>query len=169
MLFRSVESPAGASAPFRAAAPLAVKPTALQETIPPTRGIDREQGGDAAEVWKKFVAFVTQEKKFLAVHLEQARPLALPPGPLTLGVEERHHLNYLQDPEHLSMLRDFARRFFSAEVSVSVAPFQEQKQRSEEANIDPERAGIVGEAANDVVQEALRIFGGSVKQVKRAD
>jgi len=149
--------PAGASAPSRAAAPQAVKTAAVPQTIPSARGAGRESAGDATEVWKNFVAFVTQEKKFLAVHLEQARPLALPPGPLTLGVEERHHLNYLQDPEHLSLLKDFARRFFSAEVSVSIAPLQEKKPRSEEAKTDPE-------AGNDVVREALRIFGGSVKR-----
>lgn len=145
------------AAPLRAAAPQAVKTAAVPQTIPSARGTGRESGGDATEVWKNFVAFVTQEKKFLAVHLEQARPLALPPGPLTLGVEERHHLNYLQDPEHLSLLKDFARRFFSAEVSVSIAPLQEKKPRSEEAKTDPE-------AGNDVVREALRIFGGSVKR-----
>ncbi len=144
------------AAPLRAAAPQAVKTAAVPQTIPSARGAGQDSGGDATEVWKKFVAFVTQEKKFLAVHLEQARPLALPPGPLTLGVEERH-LNYLQDPEHLSLLKDFARRFFSAEVSVSIAPLEEKKPRSEEAKNDPE-------AGNDVVREALRIFGGSVKR-----
>jgi DNA polymerase-3 subunit gamma/tau len=144
------------AAPLRAAAPQGVKTAAVTQTIPSARGAGQESAGDATEVWKNFVAFVTQEKKFLAVHLEQARPLALPPGPLTLGVEE-HHLNYLQDPEHLSLLKDFARRFFSAEISVSIAPLQEKKQRSEEAKADPE-------AGNDVVREALRIFGGSVKR-----
>ena len=144
------------AAPLRAAAPQAVKTAAVAQTIPSARGAGQESAGDATEVWKNFVAFVTQEKKFLAVHLEQARPLALPPGPLTLGVEE-HHLKYLQDPEHLSLLKDFARRFFSEEVSVSIAPLQEKKPRSEEAKTDPE-------AGNDVVREALRIFGGSVKR-----
>ena len=150
-------APSGASAPLRGAAPQAVKTTAVPQAIATARGAGQESAGDATEVWRNFVAFVTQEKKFLAVHLEQARPLALPPGPLTLGVEERHHLNYLQDPEHLSLLKDFARRFFSAEVSVSITPLQEKKQRSEEAKTDPE-------AGNDVVREALRIFGGSVKR-----
>jgi hypothetical protein len=116
-------------------------------------------------VWKKFVAYVTQQKRFLALHLEKARPLSLPPGQLRLGVEERIDFNYLQDPENLSALREFARRFFSAEVSVALAPLLEKKPRDEAAKVDPG----TGEAANDVVQEALRIFGGSVKQVKRAD
>jgi DNA polymerase-3 subunit gamma/tau len=144
------------AAPLRAAAPQAVRTAAVPQAIPSARGAGPESARDAREVWKNFVAFVTEEKKFLAVHLEQARPLALPPGPLTLGVEE-HHLNYLQDPEHLSLLKDFARRFFSAEVSVSIAPLEEKKPRSEETKTDPE-------AGNDVVREALRIFGGSVKR-----
>jgi DNA polymerase-3 subunit gamma/tau len=159
------EAPFAAGAPLSAAAPQAVKPAAAPMGIaPPPPGL-QEPGGDSAEVWKKFLAFVTQEKRFLAVHLEQTRPLALPPGTLTLGVEERHHLNYLQDPEHLSLLKDFARRFFSADVSVSLA-LQEKQQRSGDAKFESRGAA---DAPDDVVQEALRIFGGSVKQVKRAD
>ncbi|HEY3303786.1 MAG TPA: DNA polymerase III subunit gamma/tau [Candidatus Binatia bacterium] len=124
----------------------------------------RPPAGDRAEVWEKFVAYVTQEKKFLAPHLEQSRPLALPPERLALEVDGRLHLNYLQDPENLNALKEIARRFFSADVSVSLA-LQEKKQRSEAAKF--ESSGAAG--APDVVQEALRIFGGSVKQVKRAD
>ena len=138
------------------------------ESAPP-RGAAPEPQGDKTEVWKRFVAFVTQEKRFLAYHLEQARPLALAPGQLTLGVEERRDLNYLQDPENLSALRDFARRFFSSEVAVSLEPLQAGKQETQAGKIAPVQAGGAEENADDVVQEALRIFGGSVRQVKRAD
>jgi DNA polymerase-3 subunit gamma/tau len=146
-------------APFSGSASIHGRPTAA-----PEGAVHRKQGGDHAEVWKKFLAFVTQEKKFLAPHLEQSRPLALPPERLALEVEGRLHLNYLQDPENLNALKEIARRFFSADVSVSLA-LQEKKQRSEAAEFESSGAAD----APDVVQEALRIFGGSVKQVKRAD
>ena len=130
--------------------------------------IAEQPAGDQVEVWKKFMAYVTQEKKFLAPHLEQARPLALPPERLALEVEGRLHLNYLQDPENLNALKEIARRFFSAEVPVSLVAVQENKQRNEEAKISAGRVAQEG-AVDDVDREALRIFGGSVKQVKRAD
>jgi len=152
---RADAAPAGA-APFhigRSEAP----PAAAQE-----RAVDRTPEGDPVEVWRKFLTLVAQEKKFLAPHLEQSRPLALPPERLALEVDGRLHLNYLQDPENLTALKEIARRFFSSDVSISFA-LQEKKQPVE----TPGYAS--GADGNDVVQEALRIFGGSVKQVKRAD
>jgi DNA polymerase III subunit gamma/tau len=153
------ETSTAANAPFRAAPAPAAKPA----PAPP-----REAGGDPTETWKKFVAFVTQEKKFLAVYLEHARPLALPPGPLTIGIEERHHLKYFQDPEHLSMVKDFARRFFSHEVSVSIAPLEEKGPPHEAGKLASNPARLNDET-DEVDREAARIFGGSVKQVKRAE
>jgi DNA polymerase-3 subunit gamma/tau len=152
------ETSAAATAPFRAAPSAALKPA------PETAAPPHEPGGDAAETWKKFVAFVTQEKKFLAVHLEQTRPVALPPGTLALAVEERHHLNYLQDPEHLSLLKDFARRFFSQEVSLSIALLEEKRPPQ-----DGGKPARQNDETDEVDREAARIFGGSVKQVKRAE
>lgn len=116
------------------------------------------------DVWKKFVAFVMKEKKFLASHLEQVRPLELPPGRLMIGVGERHHLHYLQDPENLSSLRDFARRFFSGEVAVLVAPNPAMSPVRKE---DVMEGSPPPEESRDMVQEALRIFGGSIKGIKR--
>ncbi|HEV8344045.1 MAG TPA: DNA polymerase III subunit gamma/tau [Candidatus Binatia bacterium] len=116
------------------------------------------------DVWRKFVTFVMRDKKFLASHLEQAQPLDLSPGQLMIGVGERHHLHYLQDPENLSSLRDFARRFFSGEVAVTVAPIPGlSPDKREDAVGLTQRA----EDPKDMVQEALRIFGGSVKGIKR--
>ncbi|MGH7768187.1 MAG: DNA polymerase III subunit gamma/tau [Candidatus Binatia bacterium] len=162
---RRVETTLAGSAPSRAAAPQAEKPAKAPESAAPHRGFHQDQEGDRVEVWKKFLAYVTQEKKFLAPHLEQSRPLALPPERLALEVDGRLHLNYLQDPENLNALKEIARRFFSADVSVSLA-LQEKKQRSEAAKFE---SGDAADAPHDVVQEALRIFGGSVKQIKRAD
>jgi hypothetical protein len=117
------------------------------------------------EVWKKFVAFVMQEKKFLGSYLEKVRPLGLPPGQFMIGVEDRHHFSYLQDPENLSLLKDFARRFFAAEVDVALNLIAFRKQDSKDETTNPNRSSKDEE--NDTVREALRIFGGSVKTIKR--
>ncbi len=67
--------------------------------------------GDSASVWQAFVAFVGKEKKFLASHLESAVALELPPGPLKIGVGERHHLSFLQDSDNLATLKNWRRDF----------------------------------------------------------
>ena len=121
--------------------------------------------GEKAQVWKKFVAFVMEDKKFLASHLEQAHPLELSPGKLEIGVGERHHLSYLQDPENLTALKDFARRFFTSEVNVIVSSFDVGSSVSKNETV--ETAAIADKSDNNMVDEALRIFGGSIKEVKK--
>jgi len=118
-----------------------------------------------AEVWRKFVAFVMKEKKFLASHLENARPLEIAPGEIKIGVEERHHLSYLRDSENLPLLKDFACRFFSAQVNVVVSPLPPKGQSGEARAVNS--APSLDREEGDMVKETLRIFGGSVKEVKR--
>lgn len=148
-----LRAPAPAPEPQRAA-PSAEKPAVTAAGESPS---------DAQERWQKFLAFVTQQRKFLAIHLAEVEPLALPPGPMSLGVEGRHHLTYLQDPENLSALKEFARQFFSTDVAITLSLLQEKRARSETGNADS--AG----GMTDMVREAHKIFGGSVKPVKRAD
>ncbi len=124
---------------------------------------DDSVGQDKGEVWKQFVAFVMKEKRFLASHLEQVRPLEFPPGPLKIAVEDRHHLSYLQDRENLSMLKDFANRFFSSDVKVVISP-STIKSPGADQGLDLSKTTTGG--GGDVVEEALRIFGGSIKEVK---
>ncbi|MFB3108562.1 MAG: DNA polymerase III subunit gamma/tau [Candidatus Binatia bacterium] len=124
---------------------------------------DDSAAQDKGEVWRQFVAFVMKEKRFLASHLEQVRPLEFPPGPLKIGVEDRHHLSYLQDRENLSMLKDFANRFFSSDVKVVISS---SAIKSPDAVQASDLSKTVTGGGGDVVQEALRIFGGSIKEVK---
>jgi len=124
---------------------------------------DDSVGQDKGEVWRQFVAFVMKEKRFLASHLEQVRPLEFPPGPLKIGVEDRHHLSYLQDRENLSMLKDFANRFFSSDVKVVISS---STIKSPGADQGSDLSKTASGGGGDVVKEALRIFGGSIKEVK---
>lgn len=127
--------------------------------------MDSSAGGDKGEIWRRFVAFVMKDKKFLASHLENVRPLEISTEEIKIGVEERHHLSYLRDAENLALLKDFARRFFSGEVNVVVSPLSSKGQggEGETANSAP----LAKREEGDMVTEALRIFGGSVKEVKR--
>ncbi len=122
---------------------------------------------DREEVWRNFVAFVKREKKeFLASHLEQVYPLELTQGKMNIGVGERHHLSYLQDFENLSILKTFARRFFSNEVAVTISSL------GSEPNVDRKGPGDIAESAGegegDKVKVTLEIFGGSIREVKKS-
>jgi DNA polymerase-3 subunit gamma/tau len=120
---------------------------------------------DKDNLWENFVSFVGREKKFLASHLGAGALLEHSPGKLKIGVAERHHLNYLQDPDNLSVLKSLAKRFFSDDVAVQITA------------ADPEGLGRKGETVglgtssgeegSPMVKEALRIFGGSIKTVRK--
>ena len=79
-------------------------------------------------------------------------------------IAERHHLNYLQDADNLPTLKNLAKQFFNADVSVSITAVAAE-------NIalkgDALGTGIEKGQESHMVKEALRIFGGSIKTARR--
>jgi DNA polymerase-3 subunit gamma/tau len=122
----------------------------------------REESDD----WREFITFVGKEKKFLASHLESAAPLDLAPGRLNIGVSERHHLAFLLDSDNFSTLKDLAQRFFAREVAMQIVDLI-----PEGGSKSPEPFGTASTVDNrsPMVKEALRIFGGSIRNVRRED
>jgi DNA polymerase-3 subunit gamma/tau len=118
--------------------------------------------GDPAGLWQNFVSFVGKEKRFLASHLEASAAFELPPGALKIGVAERHHLNYLQDPDNLAALKNLAKRFFGVDVPVQITAADAESPVRQSGS---KAAGV--DEGSPMVKEALRIFGGSIKTVRR--
>jgi DNA polymerase III subunit gamma/tau len=112
--------------------------------------------------WREFVAFVGKEKKFLASHLGATVALSLPPAPLRLSVAERQHLAFLQDADNLASLRDLAKQFFAQEVTIQFVA--SAADGAVDVAVD---ASNTGDDRSEMVKEALRIFGGSVRSVRR--
>ena len=136
-----------------------VSPDSVEATTAPSTASAISQ--DQEQVWRTFVSFIGKEKKLLASHLECGSAVAIAPESLTIGIAEKHHLNYLQDLENMTLLRSFAKRFFSREMTIQLtqldaAPAESQQQRSLPS----------GESGSEMVKEALRIFGGSIKGVR---
>jgi DNA polymerase-3 subunit gamma/tau len=112
--------------------------------------------------WPEFVAFVGKEKKFLASHLEAGKPLELPPGRMRIGVSERHHLAFLLDADNLATLKEQASRFFAQDVNVQIVNMIADSVSSTAETTE----GNAGDERSSMVKEALRIFGGSVRNVR---
>jgi len=115
--------------------------------------------------WRQFVEFVGKEKKFLSSHLDATMALSLPPAALKVSVAERHHLGFLQDADNLASLRELARQFFGQEVSIQFVPAAAEAALA--ANPDASRSAGGADDRSEMVKEALRIFGGSVRSVRR--
>jgi DNA polymerase-3 subunit gamma/tau len=144
--------------------PPLVSSSAAPPPQPPKSGMVNE--GDSASVWQAFVAFVGKEKKFLASHLESAVALELPPGPLKIGVGERHNMSFLQDSDNSATLKQLAKRFFTDDVGVQITSMATDG-ASKLADQNGPGAARVGDERSEMVKEALRIFGGSIRNVRK--
>lgn len=139
-------------------------------SLPAAAPVDVHSGivsdGDSTSGWRAFVSFVGKEKKFLASHLESAIALELPPQNLIVGVNERHHLSFLQDSDNLATLKELAKRFFGAEVAVQITSLASggSLEAVEQTLSPPPRSA---DERSEIVKEALRIFGGSIRNVRK--
>jgi DNA polymerase-3 subunit gamma/tau len=131
----------------------------LQMENPPV-----ESDAEKLRLWRTFVDFVMKEKRFLGSHLEKVCPLEIMPGHIKIGVEDRHHLSYLKDAENLTFLKELARRFFSCETNVTVSPSMFEESGAGGQSDRPAKPNHASEP--DMVKEAMRIFGGSIKETK---
>jgi len=135
-----------------------VSPDPVEAITAPSSAFAISQDKD--QVWRMFVSFIGKEKKLLASHLESGSAVAIAPESLTIGIAEKHHLNYLQDLESMTLLRSFAKRFFSREMTIQLTQL-------DAAPVKPQQGSLAsGESGSEMVKEALRIFGGSIKGVR---
>jgi DNA polymerase-3 subunit gamma/tau len=155
-----LRSTVAAERPKAVSIPAPVMPAAV---APPPDAVPA--AGDDAAKWHEFVAFVGKEKKFLASHLGATVALSLPPAPLKVSVAERHHLGFLQDADNLASLRELAKRFFAQEVTIQFVASGVDAAPAVAADVS--RTSSAVDDRSDMVKEALRIFGGSVRSVRR--
>ena len=134
-----------------------VSPDPVEATTAPSSAAISQ---DKDQVWRTFVSFIGKEKKLLASHLESGSAVAIAPESLTIGIAEKHHLNYLQDLENMTLLRSFAKRFFSREMTIQLTQLEAAPAKSQQGSL------ASGESGSEMVKEALRIFGGSIKGVR---
>lgn len=113
------------------------------------------------QLWQNFVSFIGKEKKLLASHLESGSALAVSPESLTIGIAEKHHLSYLQDAENMALLKSFANRFFSRDVTIELVQLGAATAKAQQT------PPATGENGSEIVKEALRVFGGSIKGVRK--
>jgi DNA polymerase III gamma/tau subunit len=127
----------------------------------PVTAATMQPRSDPATAWREFVAFVGKQKKLLASHLESATPVELSSQELQIGVAERHHLSYLQDAENAAALRALAQEFFASPLTVGIVAISAENATPPEGNVTQ------ANERTPIVKEALRIFGGSVRTVRR--
>jgi DNA polymerase-3 subunit gamma/tau len=119
---------------------------------------------DGEQIWRDFVAAVRKEKPVIASHIVQAKVLELAPGRLSIGVAEPHELNFL-DAENVAVLGRIARSFFSTDTNIEVKLVTNTTAVKGQPTAGA--GAFAGPMRTPMVNEAVRIFGGTVRSVRR--
>jgi DNA polymerase-3 subunit gamma/tau len=175
---RPASEPAPAPAPVR---PVAVEPAAQPSSPPPAAAgapsAPSNRAGGVGDLWPDFVASVRSSKPLLAVVLEKARPFRVDAAVIEIGYAAgAFELSRLREGSVLNDLRGLAASFFGQQPEVvvrevrpndAVAPSLQEKKTHDEQ----ERTRVLREAATQhpVINEALKIFGGELREVREPD
>ncbi len=131
---------------------------AAPDQAPPAPPMETEPAAPepSPAAWKRFLDFVAGEQRVLASYLLHGRLLEISGGGLKLGLEGLYR-SYLQDRENMALLERFLERFFGREMTVTMVLPPEGAGGSEDPSDSDQ------ESAGDIIGEAARIFGGTVK------
>ena len=134
---------------------------AAQEPARPAAAAEEEAGSEqpvpepVAAEWGRFLDFVAGENPFLASTLRQGRLLEISAAGVRIGLDELFHLGYLRDGENMALFERYLERFFRRKMTAAVT--------AAEADDAKDAPAPGQESAEDIIDEAVRIFGGTVK------
>ena len=135
-------------------------PPAAPDPPPPAPMVTAEEEAAPPEPspagWRRFLEFVAGEERILASYLQQGRLLEISEAGLKLELQDLYR-NYLQQRENRALLERFVEGFFKRKLTVTLVSATGGQGGLE----DPPGAGQ--ESAADIIDEAVRIFGGTVK------
>ena len=87
--------------------------------------------------------------------MQQGRLLEISAAGVKIGLEELFHLSYLRDGENMALFERYLEGFFRRKMTAAVA--------ATEAGGSKDAPAPGQESAEEIIDEALRIFGGTVK------
>ncbi len=103
--------------------------------------------------WDRFLAFVAGEDRLLASYLEQGRLLEISDTGVRLDLQ-RLYRSHVEKKENLAVLEGYLERYFKRKMTVTMGSSAGEGK----ADAPPGE-----ESGADIIDETLRIFGGTVK------
>jgi DNA polymerase-3 subunit gamma/tau len=163
-------APAAASVPARTApAPMPQYTPAAHSAVP-----RQEQGRGGG--WERFVAFCLEQKPALGALLEHGSPLVYAPDKIEVGFPEgSYYLTSLQDTDNKKAVDALAAQFMHQPTVVRITSIVSDDDTSSPCSLaekkkhdeDQRRESIRREVnEHPVVQEALRVLGGEIVEIK---
>jgi DNA polymerase-3 subunit gamma/tau len=148
------------------------RPVAAPPRQPPPR--PQPRGGYAD--WERFVAFCVEKRPANGSVLEHGSPLKLEQGQMEIGFPVGHYLNMAKDADFIAEIRTLAQEFTGHETVVRIKAITpetgeppqslaEKKKNDNERLMEDLRREV---AEHPVINEAARIFGGTVTEIRKA-
>jgi DNA polymerase-3 subunit gamma/tau len=147
-----------------AAAPQASKPA-----------VQKPQAHGSHSDWERFVAFTVGKRPATGSVLEHGSPLKLEPGLMEIGFPSgSYYLTSLQDADSIKEIQELAEEFCGSATIVRIKPIipetgdsplslAEKKKSDQEHRIETLKQEV---AAHPVINEALRLFGGTITDIR---
>jgi DNA polymerase-3 subunit gamma/tau len=143
-----------------------------EEVTPPI-----SRSGGVGDLWPDFVANVRSSKPLMAVILEKARPFKVNATTIEIGYPSgAFELSRLRDAAVLGELRALAATFFGQQPEVVVREVRPNDAatpslQEKKTHDDQERSRVLRDAATQhpVINEALKIFGGELRDVREPE
>lgn len=133
------------------------------------------QNGGSHVSWERFVTFVLEKRPDIGSVLEHGSPLKLEPGCMEIGFPEASFfLTSAQDKDSIAEIQVLAKEFTGQDTVIrvkSIAPetgvaplsLVEKKKSDQEQRLEELKQEVAG---HPVINEALRIFGGTITDVR---
>jgi DNA polymerase-3 subunit gamma/tau len=153
----------------RAVSRPAVKPAQPVPVATPPQGLHSD--------WEKFVSFAVEKRPAIGSVLEHGSPVKLEPGLMEIGFPSASYfLTSAQDSDSVKEVQALALEFTGQETTVRIKPIMpetgqsplslaEKKKHDQEQRMKQLEQEV---AQHPLINEALRIFGGSITDIKEA-
>ena len=130
------------------------------------------KGSDTKETWLNLIGFVRKKRPLLAAILELGQLINMDNGKIDIGLEKNSvFLDSINEPQNKKDLICIFREFFQREMALNISvivPNSDSASIVEKNSKGYDRVRKTGEEAlnNPIVQDAIKIFGGKVTEIK---
>ena len=137
--------------------------------------IPKTQAHGSHSDWERFVAFTVEKRPAIGSVLEHGSPLKLEPGLMEIGFPTgSYYLTSAQDADSIREIQEMATEFIGTATTVKIKPIipetgnsplslAEKKKCDGEQRMNTLKQEV---AAHPVINEALRLFGGTIIDIR---
>jgi DNA polymerase-3 subunit gamma/tau len=163
------------AAPPRPESQQIVSPSGATAPQVPAPAVLKTQSHGSHADWERFVAFAVEKRPAIGSVLEHGSPLKLEPGLMEIGFPTgSYYLTSAQDADSIKEIQALTQDFTGTETTVRIKPIipetgnsplslAEKKKSDQEQRIEKLKQEV---AAHPVINEALRLFGGTITEIR---